>query len=454
MRMRVQRRGLRQFTVTLAIAVVAIASSQRRPSAQVTGGTLDPTFSDNGWFGTTCGGGIPFPFPPTCDDHVSAMALQADGHFVLAAPEGSWGEGGAFRLRRYRPDGSSDPTFVNEAADFSPGLDMALGVTVQPDGRIVAVGGAANGTGFAIARYLADGTLDPTFGSGGTVLTPMGYGTAQANSVVVQPDGKLLVSGWATWLPRGSSQFAVARYLEDGRLDAGFGTNGRAYLRFTGDSHASALALLPDGRFVVSGSISAAPDNVPPGFGVTRFLANGILDTSFGVAGRAVARSPQLGAAHAMVVQDDGHIVVGGVARPATDTTVFAMIGWTADGALASTFGAGGVVFTPFPSGASELHTLALQSDGKIVAGGYAARELGSGDFALARYFSNGALDPGFGSAGRVTTNFALGNYAPAQINDLVIQPDGKIVAAGIVSGGGGIGGGGGPVPAMARYLP
>jgi uncharacterized delta-60 repeat protein len=435
----------RLLILVLAMSIAATPRGRESLSAQAAGGALDPTFSDDGFFGPVCKGPVK---PIVCDLVVNAMALQPDGRFVLAGVDGFAGSGGAFRLLRYMPDGGDDSTFANILADFSSGRDEAFGVAIQSDGKIVAVGDAGvNGTGFAVARYLTDGTLDPSFGAGGKVLTPMGFGRASARGIVIQPDGKLVVAGWSRAFPNTNNRPALVRYLPNGQLDVTFGTGGRTYARFYASAHASALALKPDGRLLVSVTAAGTAD-VPPGFAVMQYLPTGVPDASFGAAGRAVARSPQLGSANALAVQDDGRIIVGGWGTPASapDTRVFALIGWTADGALDQSFGAGGAVFTTFPSGNSEIKALALQPDGKLVAGGVAAN-----DFGLARYLPGGALDPTFGSGGLVTTDFPNAN---GSISALVVQPDAKLVAAGIANGGGGLGGFGGPLPAMARYLP
>lgn len=455
--MSVQCRLLKSFfLLTLQTTVVSFGS--HAIYAQDSPGSLDPTFSEDGKVGSACTlpisdtsvPGDPFFIGSLCSDSVNDMALQDDGSFVLAGSDRDRDVGGTFKFWRYLADGQREGTFG--LTDLSAGFDSANTVAIQPDGNIVAAGFASETGAFVLVRYLPDGTLDPSFGSGGIVQTPMGFGDVSVAELVILPDGKLLVTGEAEWFSEGSRHLALARFLPDGQLDIEFGRNGRAYARFFGNANVSGLALLPDGRFVVSGHISDTNSSLQLGFAIMRFLPNGIVDSSFGVFGRVVLRSPKLLFATSLVAQDDGKVVVGGVGEPEPGVRSFAVIRLTETGALDPDFGEGGGVLTIFPEGESELNALVLQSDGKLVAGGVVTIIPGSRrDFGLVRYFDDGTLDPDFGTDGKVTTNFFA--VSTARIRALVIQPDDKIVAAGIVSTSG-LSGGGGTLPAMARYLP
>jgi uncharacterized delta-60 repeat protein len=131
-------------------------------------------------------------------------------------------------------DGALDPTFGKGGmvkTDFHRSNDLAYGMALQPDGKMVVagisfIGISATGGDFAVARYNTDGTLDSSFGVGGKVTTDFGL-TDQASSVVVQPDGKIIVAGgtYATF-PAAGGQFALARYNSNGSLDTSFGVGG------------------------------------------------------------------------------------------------------------------------------------------------------------------------------------------------------------------------------------
>src|SRR5205823_5199649 len=137
-----------------------------------------------------------------------------------------------FAVARYNADGSLDTTFGSGGTvttNFGPGAtyDDADGVAIQSDGKIVVAGTCNRGGSdnvFAVARYNADGSLDSTFGSGGTVTTDFGLGGSDdsAYAVALQPDGKIVAAG-ATYLGGVPGDFALARYNPDGTLDSTFG---------------------------------------------------------------------------------------------------------------------------------------------------------------------------------------------------------------------------------------
>jgi uncharacterized delta-60 repeat protein len=141
-------------------------------------------------------------------------------------------------------------------------------VALTGDGKIVVVGRVGLGPAvFALARFDATGAPDPEFGAGGLVTTPIGTGDAVANAVAVQPDGKLVVAGYA--FDGGTAGFAVVRYTADGVPDPGFGAGGIVTVDFYGaDDRAECVAIQPDGGIVVAGSAG----NVRAGLGLARLL--------------------------------------------------------------------------------------------------------------------------------------------------------------------------------------
>jgi uncharacterized delta-60 repeat protein len=185
----------------------------------------------------------------------------------------NWSSGGArgrlvgpgdFLLARYLPDGSLDTTSGTGGraiTDFG-GNDGASALVLQPDGKLVAAGTAHAGSfsgDFGLARYDPDGNLDPAFGTGGKVTTDFFFGSADsANALVLQPDGRLLAAGFALSSPSGPPQFGLARCNPDGSLDASFGSFGTVTTDFGVDAFANALVLQPDGRLVAAGGASGA----------------------------------------------------------------------------------------------------------------------------------------------------------------------------------------------------
>src|SRR5439155_1352997 len=211
-----------------------------------TNGTLDATFGTGGKVTTAIG---------TRDDAATAVASQADGKLV-AAGDTSAGGNNYFALVRYNANGTLDATTgtggkVTTAIGTSD--DVASAVAVQADGKLVAAGDTDDGGNnyFALARYNANGTLDATFGTGGKVTTAIGT-LDYAYALAVRPDGKLVAAGET--FNGSTTDFALARYNANGTLDPTFGTNGTVKTAIgTRDDAASALAIQADGKLVAAG---------------------------------------------------------------------------------------------------------------------------------------------------------------------------------------------------------
>jgi uncharacterized delta-60 repeat protein len=210
---------------------------------------------------------------------------------------------------------------------------------------------------------------------------------------------------------------ALARYTAAGTLDRSFGTGGKvlANLGARSDSWARAAAVQPDGKIVAAGAMG--PRGRGGRFALVRFTRGGKLDPSFGKKGKVLTRDGQAGA---VAIQPDGKVVAAGYRGNG-----FALTRLTARGSLDRTFGSGGSVATGFGSGSNAFATaLAIQSDGKLVVAGPKFIN-GRTDAALARYSSNGRLDPSFGMGGRVVARGA----SPSAV---AVQKDGKIVVVAV----------------------
>jgi uncharacterized delta-60 repeat protein len=208
-----------------------------------------------------------------------------------------------------------------------------------------------------------------------------------------------------------------------GRLDPSFSTDGKTTTSFAGDSGASA-AVLQNGKVVAAGF---AVTGTTTDFALTRYRPDGTLDTSFGNHGR-VTTDIAGGAgdvATALVVQADGKLVAAGLTSgPAGQD--FALVRYRPDGTVDPSFGNHGRVTTDFAGGADAAHALIIQADGKLVAAGSATAGTNQ-DFAIARYHPNGTPDLSFGTGGRATIDIA-GAFDEARA--LVVQ-GGKLVMAG-----------------------
>lgn len=311
-------------------------------------------------------------------------------------------------------------------------------IAVQADEKIV-IGGHVTDNHipkFALARYnSATGTLDTSFGSIGYVMTNLRESSI-INALCIQPDGKIIAGGIAG---QGQPNCAIARYNPNGSVDTSFGTNGAAFINAGYISSINALALQPDGKIV---AVGFAWNTITDVCIIARFNADGTLDGTFGTDGTVITQIGDASRAQAVAIQTDGKIVVGGYTTNNT-YSAFCLMRYNTSGILDASFDAEGavvipgIVITPMNYSA-KLNALVIQSDGKIVAGG-SNFGLRNTTFALARYLSSGELDNEFGTNGITFTTIG----SSAQINSLVIQSNGNIVAGGISDTN----------AALARYL-
>jgi len=336
-------------------------------------------------------------------------------------------------------DGALDPTFGNQGrvkTDFHRSNDLAYGMALQPDGKMVVagisfIGISSAGGDFAVARYNTDGTLDSTFGVGGKVTTDFGL-TDQASSVVVQADGKIIVAGgtYATF-PAAGGQFALARYNSNGSLDTSFGVGGLVRTSFgSSGCFASALVLQSDGK-IIAGGTNFIDLQTNSDFGLVRYNPDGSLDSSFGNGGEVSTEfDGLLDNVSAVLVQPDGKIIAVGAASSAITSFDFALVRYLSNGTIDTTFGSAGKVRTDFGGSNIDMaFATALQPDGKIVAAGTNTDATGSKvTFAIARYNANGTLDTTFDRTGRASVDFGSFNQA---VRGVLIQADGKIVTVG-----------------------
>jgi uncharacterized delta-60 repeat protein len=416
---------LRSFAVSAVMLLVLLASQQIGRCAP---GDPDPTFGSGGHVVTDFSGN---------DDYGFAVALQPDGRVIVAGQSGIYPVFHA-ALARYNTNGQLDSTFGTGGkviAALDGGGDGLATIALQPDGKIVAAGSVIHDNwqlSFLLARFSPDGTLDRSFGNQGIVVTNFGDSTAAAHALVLQPDGKIFVAGVSGAGPYSElNDFALARYNSNGSLDQSFGNGGKLKTHFPGvsntGSRATAAALQADGKLVVAGTYKN--EATAREFAVARYNPKGNLDTTFG-SGGMVTTSMGSGDAIAFSVAllSDGRIVASGYLDVGRRNHDFALACYNPSGTLNQSFGNGGRVTTDFFGATDDIaYGLAAQSDGKLVLAGRTGT-YPTFHFALARYNNSGQLDQTFGTGGKVSSVFDN----RGQGYGVTVQRDGKIVLAGI----------------------
>jgi uncharacterized delta-60 repeat protein len=382
-------------------------------------GDLDPTFG--------MGGKVSTDFQGVIGSESSAAAQQPDGKIVVVGSvrvansfvffNVGWG------LARYDPDGNQDITFGNRGTvitRFGPlgrFFNYASAVAIQGDGRIIVAGrvvtpSASNSVSLGLVRYNPDGSLDVSFGSSGMVISP--FPASAPQGISLQADGKIIVAFLTT----------LARYNSDGSLDSSFGSGGTTAVSFG----VQGVAVQADGKIIAVGFTAQS-------FAVARYDPSGTLDPNFGSGGVVTTKfgTNSVDGARTVVFQPGGKIVVGGTSTSfppsAPSVSAFALARYNNDGSLDGSFGSGGKL--TISSESDTLSSLALQADGKIVAGGGSISTLGADNylrhFTVVRYTSDGGLDTSFGTQGKAT------GVSLSVSGSVLIENTGRIVLAGTV---------------------
>ena len=352
----------------------------------------------------------------------NAIFIQPDNKIiVLGALQSSLDNSSLFQLRRFDHDGQIDSTFgidgiVNTTFGFLQNFPFAI--TLQADGKIIAVGGASNRT--AIARYNANGSLDTTFDGDGKVLTLFGLASF-ASFVSVYPDGKILTVGTAAPTNITIINFSIVRYNANGSLDNSFDGDGRVLMPVDEQINANyngieSVVLQPDGKFLIFtwGAIR-------------RYNSDGTVDITFGVNGKVSTSYQVEGAA----IQADSKIItVGYTQTPLTLSSSYNITRYTSTGSLDTAFGNSGVIVNTIESSNDNGIVLLRQPDEKLVLVGstriYRSNEAPSQRIAMARYNIDGSLDNSFGDSGKADISFGQDYFTV--VRKAIIQPDGKIV--------------------------
>jgi uncharacterized delta-60 repeat protein len=320
--------------------------------------------------------------------------------------------------------GTLDATFGTNGRITSTGVSQNYGedIIVQPDGKIVIVVASFRSTDTSftqLARYNANGTLDNTFGTAGKVKTAIGTGFT-AGSIALQTDGKMIAVG----------ANSLARYKSNGSLDSTFNRNGTVTTQFVPnkDGSVGVVTLQSDGKIVVGGAVTNSSTTGSRSMLLARYNTNGSLDSTFGTKGIAIQTfgTDKQQEISSIAVQSDNKILACGfviVSQSPVWQMDLGLIRYTTNGILDASFGASGVV------NIANINPVSVKSlsNGKILVAGSGFGS-NTGLFVLYRFNANGSLDATFGTNGKITTAFS----AQAFVNDMLVQKDGKIVLLGL----------------------
>jgi uncharacterized delta-60 repeat protein len=308
-------------------------------------GTLDTDF---GGSLVGLGGKATIGFTSGSDDEANSVAIDSNGKILVVGTSTNDGKS-SFALARLNSDGKfldlGFGTNGRVTTDIGGGLivtnDKAFAVALQSDGQIVVAGSSQTSSdtgGFILARYnKTDGSLDNTFGSGGAGKTfTLLFGTsniARPNAIALQNDGKIVAAGCAQ-CNTNSSDFALARYTQNGGTDSSFGTNGQVTTDLGGIDETFGVAIQGDGKIVAAGVGAAGGGK----FALVRYCADGKLDDGvncgsggFGTGGKVITSIGNAASAHAIAIDKNGKIVVAGGANGD-----FALVRYNSEAALIS----------------------------------------------------------------------------------------------------------------------
>lgn len=340
-------------------------------------GSLDTTFGS--------GGKVTTNFDSTIGTDIAyAIKIDQNGKIVVVGTR----QNNKFAVVRYNTNGSLDTSFGEISGSTRKGYvitdidssknDLAYSVAFDASNRIVVAG--YSGNDFCVVLYEEDGDLDTTFGTNGIATYDLGTTSDYGRAIAIQPDGKLLIGGDS------NNKFALIRYESNGsNLDNGFGTSGKIITDMkNGGDLGNALLLQPDGKIIQVGT-SSNSDTTSYDFALIRYTTSGSIDSSFGVNGKVFTNFIENGRndyAYATTTDANGRIIVVGYTQKSSKYD-FAVSRYDANGNLDTAFGA-----IKFDLGTNDdrAYAVAIQSDGKIVIAGFTdINNDGKRDFALIR---------------------------------------------------------------------
>ena len=429
---------LNRRLVGVAVLVAATVAIPAAMSWGADAGTLDQTFSGDGWATARIGAGDSV-------DIGQGVAVERDQKIVEAGYSGASVLSTDVAVARFKPNGNLDHSFSGNGTrtfNFASGHgnDAAADVAVQRDGKIVVTGFAAqspNRDKLLVARFNPSGGLDRSFsGDGRTTISFPHRPETGGEAVAIQPDDRIVVAAFAA-PPGGGGEMAVARLKSNGQLDRTFSRDGRrtiAYPNRAGGSNAQDVALRRDGTIVLAGSAEEAGTGTD--FAVAALNPNGSLDRGFSGDGRATfafGNGGNADQAEAVAVARHGKLALAGLVVPTGATSPdFGVLRLNRNGTPDRSFSDDGRQTFDFdsPGDGDVAEGVAFQPHGKLVVGGFSHQGVHGNEIAVARLTGNGNLDPTFSEDGRDIEELSA-DGADDDVNAMAVQRNGRILLAG-----------------------
>jgi uncharacterized delta-60 repeat protein len=351
-------------------------------------GRLDTSFGSNGIVTTDIG--------LHSDDYISSLTLSSNGN-ILVNGRSYNGVDTNFVLVHYNSDGSRDTSFDTDGiVTTNIGTvynNYLYDIKLPHDNKILVATQESTLSDTTLRCYNSDGSLDASFGSSGKVIVNFDFFGHQLR---LQSDGKILLCGESHTGSdiNGDYDLTLMRYNRDGSLDTSFGSGGTVTtdIGLHSDEYITDLTLLSDGKVLVAGDCDNGVDS---DIALVRYNSDGSLDASFGIGGKVITDINFLSQdqTDSMTLQSDGKILVVANERYVGNDLNYRLVRYNSDGSLDTSFGNGGIVTTDIGFDSNDyIDSLTLQSDGKILISRESYNSVNS-DFTLVRYNSDGTLD-------------------------------------------------------------
>lgn len=337
----------------------------------------------------------------------NTSVLQADGKLIAAGSVWN-GIDFDFVVARYDTKGNLDQTFNTkgyQTIDFKSNNDYVNSITIQKDGKIIAAGYSGTNaiSGFAMARINTDGSIDKSFDGDGKTTTYFNGNADIAYGVSLQQNGKIIVTGSSQLefneeANRFSSDFIIARYNPNGTMDNSFAFDGFLNIDLGGDDIPKSIAIDQDDNIVVGGYSQVFDgSNIERSyFAIVRLTQDGFLDETFSGDGIELDGFSGIAAANAIALQGDGKILATGIiTNNDLDEKILTVVRYNKDGSFDNTFNGVGLKTITSNNGDLTTNAITLQKNGKIIIAGSL-----NNDAALWRLNPNGSIDKSFDDDG------------------------------------------------------